>query len=298
MCRYYLKGECAYGERCRYLHAKPDWAAARRGGADSSHAAAPTVRRPAVDDLAEQLPISQLRLGGAAAAAAGGQGGGAGSPAGGTAGATGSSRPGGFGSGSSLGRPATAQTADGLPLPLPLPADPFGAAQGGDGDVAAGDDSEWQEGGEAQWGEEEEEYWEHGGDEGEGEWGEYYDEDGGEEGHWGEAEGGGDEWQEGEAHSGWQQGQQEQHAALQPPAPGAGSGQQQRQQAWATPAELTEQQQWAATAPPSLRSLCQQFFRSGSCQQGASCKLVHGELCPVSGPSATIFACAAPLAVL
>ena len=275
VCRYYLKGACAYGSSCRYLHIKPDWSSRGQQAAAAStraHAPPPTVPRPAADDLAEQLPISRLRLGGAA--------------------------------------PDAAPLPLPLPLPVRLPPDPFGSAQGGGGgggssqqeqqpDAAGAyshqQEGEQQEGGygeqhAAAWEEQQEEegngYWVEGPDgeqfwvEGDGgeeeQWDQWEEEgweegDGGEEGACWEA-GGEEEWEE-----------EEQHGGLQPPASGGGGGGP-RPAAWSLPAAaggVEGEEQWAGSSHPALRSLCMQWFKTGTCAKGAACKLVHGQLCQV-----------------
>ena len=250
VCRFYLKGGCAYGSGCRYLHTKPEWASAARRPEAAKGYVARVVPRPAADDLSQQLPISRLRLGGQAPdSGAGGSGGAA------------SQLP--------------------LPIPLPLPADPFGEA--GAGAQEASDSwqqhhqSQRQQQGQQQqqeqsW-DEPPDYWAAAGEGGEQQWGGEEEGWGGEEEGWGEeayAEGEEEHWEEGEAgeDGSW-------------PADGGEQGQE--QQAWGVPPAAAEQQAWAASAPPSLRSLCMSWFRGGSCAAGDGCKLAHGNLCPVGG---------------
>ena len=316
VCTFYLKGECRYGDRCRYLHTKPEWAQKARAGGSSSSGGyvAPAAPRPAADDLAEQLPISRLRLGGQAPDAA---------PA----------RP---SSSSAAGSRGGAQPELPLPIPLPLPVqlppDPFGSAQsGGGGDAAGGGGGGGEGGGPGSGGYEEQQEEEQGGwDEQEyaAEYG--YDEqqqqaawhgaDGGggggggggeEEGYWEEGaegygyehggEGGGEGYWPGDEQQGaWAEGEQwdgeygeeygeaygeahghegdaaQQQAGLQPAAG-----------AWSLPAGgADEQQEWAAGVPANLRSLCMQWFRAGACPKGSRCQLVHGEQCPHCGKHA------------
>lgn len=280
VCTFYLKGECRYGDSCRYLHTKPEWGQkARPSGASSSGYVAPAVPRPAADDLAVQLPISRLRLGGQAPDAA----------------------------------PAQPQLPLPVPLPLPvqLPPDPFGSelscGAGGSGAAPGGAEpgsgtyeeegggwdeqgyaaeqqrrqqTAWHGGGEGGGGEEEG-YWEEG-------YGHAYEEGGYEEGHWpeGQQEGAwaeGEEWggQYGEeayaeAYGGGGGDPAEQHAGLQPAAG-----------AWSLPeGGAGEQQEWGAGAPASLRSLCMLWFKAGACPKGSRCQLVHGEQCPHCGKHA------------
>ena len=246
VCKFYLRGECSYGDRCRYMHTKPEWARGRREGGAAAPAgyAAPPEPRPAADDLAEQLPISRLRLGGQAldADAAAGHG----------------------GSGSAaLPLP--------LPLPLQLPRDPFG----GDGTTGGGDaaaeaveeQQEQQEYEEGEWEEEGGEYWE----EGEGEW---YGEGEGEGAYWQQQHGEQEGWH-GDEQAGWLAGQPDDVTQQ------LGGGAQQPG-VWSLPEGGGGQPGWAAGGShPSLRSLCMQWFSSGACGRGDRCQLVHGELCQV-----------------
>ncbi|PSC73474.1 E3 ubiquitin-ligase makorin [Micractinium conductrix] len=224
-----------------------EWASAARRPEAAKGYVARVVPRPAADDLSQQLPISRLRLGGQAPdSGAGGSGGAA------------SQLP--------------------LPIPLPLPADPFGEA--GAGAQEASDSwqqhhqSQRQQQGQQQqqeqsW-DEPPDYWAAAGEGGEQQWGGEEEGWGGEEEGWGEeayAEGEEEHWEEGEAgeDGSW-------------PADGGEQGQE--QQAWGVPPAAAEQQAWAASAPPSLRSLCMSWFRGGSCAAGDGCKLAHGNLCP------------------
>ncbi len=262
VCRYYLKGCCAYGDGCRYLHVKPDWSQRGQAGANGSgsssraYAPPPAVPRPRADDLEEQLPISRLRLGGQAPDAA----------------------------------PPLP-----LPLPLPLPVrlpgsteqqdeqeSGAGAAEQHWQEAAGAAGQQWQEEEEQEWyGEEAGGYWVEGPD-GEQFWVEADDEaaehweeggweDGGSEEDWGQQQYGGSDAADGEQHSG-----------LQPPADGS-SG---RPAAWSLPAAEGDgegEEQWAGSSRPALRSLCMQWFKTGACAKGAACKLVHGQLCQVRG---------------
>jgi E3 ubiquitin-protein ligase makorin len=129
VCTHFLKGTCAYGDRCRYLHRRPDWAPAREAAAPAGYRPPTEVAKPAPDALAAQLPISQLRLGGALARAPAAKR----SPlAAALAAAAGDSS-------SSDSATAAAPLAPGRrsPPPVDLPADPFDGAAGGDGDGGA-----------------------------------------------------------------------------------------------------------------------------------------------------------------
>ena len=231
VCRFYQRGACVYGERCRYLHVKPDWGprqagqsgGTRSGGSGTRAYAPPAAPRPATDDLTEQLPVSQLRLGGQAAEAA-----------------------------SALAAPAQ------LPWPIhlqqeqqQLPADPFGSG--------AAEEEE----GYGDWPSElEPEQWEYGAH-AEQQWG-------------GEGE---EEWYEGGGAEYWEQQQQQgQQQELQPPGERGAP-------AWSLPAGGMAHPGLGAASMqhPSLRSLCMQWFTSGTCSKGDRCTLVHGDLCQVGG---------------
>lgn len=251
VCRYYLRGCCAYGEGCRYLHVKPEWSQRGltstdgSGSSSKAYAPPPAVARPHADDLADQLPISRLRLGGQAPDAA--------AP---------------------------------LPLPLPLPVSLPGSTEQQDEQQQAGAagaaGQQWQDhGAEAQQGEwyEEGGYWVEGpdgeqfwveGDEAE----EYWEEGGWEEG------GGQEEWAQQYGSSNAAVG--EQLSGLQPPPDSSGA----QPPAWSLPAadgSGEQDEQWAGSSHPALRSLCMQWFKTGACAKGTACKLVHGELCQVGG---------------
>lgn len=66
MCTHWLKGSCAYGDKCRYDHQRPEWAPREERTVPGY--VAPKLPKPAADDLSEMPPISDLRLGGAVAA--------------------------------------------------------------------------------------------------------------------------------------------------------------------------------------------------------------------------------------
>ncbi len=63
VCKYYLQGNCAYGDRCRYDHVRPNWAKETNLSSDqgAGYVAPPRVR-PDTDDLSEITPISALKL--------------------------------------------------------------------------------------------------------------------------------------------------------------------------------------------------------------------------------------------
>jgi hypothetical protein len=63
VCTHWLKGYCAFGDKCRYDHVHPDWAPKRRDEANKGYEI-PVVPKPHVDNLADMLPISKLRLSG------------------------------------------------------------------------------------------------------------------------------------------------------------------------------------------------------------------------------------------
>jgi E3 ubiquitin-protein ligase makorin len=65
VCTHWLKGSCAYGDKCRYDHHRPGWAP--REDRTVAGYVAPPVAKPIADDLTEMPPISELRLGGALA---------------------------------------------------------------------------------------------------------------------------------------------------------------------------------------------------------------------------------------
>lgn len=65
VCKYFVAGCCSYGSRCRYEHVRPDWAA-QAAGVATQRTAPPPTPRPEADDLANQIPLSALRLGGRA----------------------------------------------------------------------------------------------------------------------------------------------------------------------------------------------------------------------------------------
>lgn len=67
VCTHYLKGACVYGDKCRYAHERPTWAAHSAKKTQNSSYQAPRVPKPAIDSLDKVQPISQLRLGGALA---------------------------------------------------------------------------------------------------------------------------------------------------------------------------------------------------------------------------------------
>lgn len=63
VCTHWLKGYCAFGDKCRYDHVHPDWAPKRRDETKNGFFyEAPVVPKPDVDNLADMLPISKLRL--------------------------------------------------------------------------------------------------------------------------------------------------------------------------------------------------------------------------------------------
>ncbi len=65
MCTHWLKGSCAYGDKCRYDHRRPDYAP--REDRTVAGYTAPPKPKPVIDNLIEMPPISELRLGGALA---------------------------------------------------------------------------------------------------------------------------------------------------------------------------------------------------------------------------------------
>eukprot|EP00887_Chlorella_sp_A99_P000775 scaffold5.g775.t1 len=284
VCQYYLQGNCRFGERCRYEHTRPDWAPPRGGASAGAAGYAPPARRPPADDLAGQLPISRLRLGGRA-------------PDGG---------------GGSVG-----------PVPVPLPAslspEPWGegeededaeaaeafaaaaaeceareweemvAAQGGGG---GGVDWSWQpgQGGGGGGGE-----WDYGGGEEEWAWQEQEGygggyEEGYEEGYWDGAEHTEKEAGPSGAAAGAAAAAQ---ASWQPPAPpagGSGGGEEAGALgggggAWSLPAGggADGGSGSGSVAHPALRSLCMQHFREGKCAKGSACALAHGDRCERCG---------------
>lgn len=65
VCTHWLKGNCAYGDKCRYDHARPEWAP--RQDQSVPGYVPPPVLKPSSDTLETVPPISHLRLGGALA---------------------------------------------------------------------------------------------------------------------------------------------------------------------------------------------------------------------------------------
>lgn len=63
VCTHWLRGFCAYGDKCRYDHVHPEWN--KREERVAAGYEAPAVPKPAADALEAQKPVSQLRLGGA-----------------------------------------------------------------------------------------------------------------------------------------------------------------------------------------------------------------------------------------
>ena len=63
VCTHWLKGYCAFGDKCRYDHVHPDWAPKRKDETNKGYEI-PAVPKPHVDNLADMLPISKLRLSG------------------------------------------------------------------------------------------------------------------------------------------------------------------------------------------------------------------------------------------
>lgn len=64
VCTHWLKGHCAFGDKCRYDHAHPEWAP--RVEHTNPGYIPPPVEKPEADNLSELPPISELRLCGAA----------------------------------------------------------------------------------------------------------------------------------------------------------------------------------------------------------------------------------------
>lgn len=63
VCTHWLRGHCAFGDKCRYDHVRPEWAPARGNGVASQGYEAPLgVPRPDTDRLEDVLPISKLRI--------------------------------------------------------------------------------------------------------------------------------------------------------------------------------------------------------------------------------------------
>lgn len=111
VCTHWLKGYCAFGDKCRYDHVRPEWAP-RQDAPTQAGYIPPTVPKPEAADLDALPPISQLRLGGAVAHL----------PPGGPSGAASTviSKQIEFALHSEAAR---------SPPPIDLPADPFGAGE-------------------------------------------------------------------------------------------------------------------------------------------------------------------------
>jgi len=63
VCTHWLRGSCAYGDKCRYDHAHPKWRP--RENRTLPGYVAPPKPKPIPDELTAMPPISELRLGGA-----------------------------------------------------------------------------------------------------------------------------------------------------------------------------------------------------------------------------------------
>ena len=65
VCTHWLKGHCAFGDKCRYDHVRPEWnTSKKRQHGVNGYVAPDAVPKPPTERLEEVLPISQLRLSG------------------------------------------------------------------------------------------------------------------------------------------------------------------------------------------------------------------------------------------
>lgn len=120
VCTHWLKGHCAFGDKCRYDHVRPDWAP--RQEAQVNGYKAPTVPKPETDNLEDVLPISKLRLSGHAATVPAARSNGTSHAA----------------NGSKTIPIATVMAEERRsPPPVDLPADPFGAGESSGADTEA-----------------------------------------------------------------------------------------------------------------------------------------------------------------
>lgn len=63
VCTHWLRGHCAFGDKCRYDHVRPEWGPSRGDGVALQGYEAPLgVLRPETDRLEDVLPISKLRI--------------------------------------------------------------------------------------------------------------------------------------------------------------------------------------------------------------------------------------------
>lgn len=316
VCTHWLKGHCAFGDKCRYDHLHTSWAPRKDDRSSSSYSAPTEVVKPAVSRLEEVQPISKLRLGGQVAHLATRP-----APDAALAALQAQERrspppvdlpvdPFGSGEAPFSEDPAGAMAALSLQHPEPAMAHAAAHAPSSAGTAPSPLSGEYP----PHWGQEQPpeqqqqhyhgsvgSYNDHYGSvhSGEGvlhdgvhasavnpEAGGYYDESGewvdGTAYHGGSYAAGGSRF---EAFDGGRQSSEYGFSS----SPGDGSTMHQQYPAWHVPGTSPgEGGEWPAGqevgrfyATPALRSLCYDHFASGSCAAGSSCHLVHGKYCEV-----------------